>query len=84
MKSERSALGASYVIVYCDSPECHTRIGPKIIYYKHKGYEHEGAKPMFPQELDHARNAGLTHEKQTHHEVRMIEGQLEGKIYPKA
>jgi len=80
MKSERSALGASYVIVYCD--ECPSRIGAKVIYYKHKGYEHDGAKPIFPQELDHARNAGLTHEKQTHHEVRMIEGQLEGRIYP--
>ena len=80
MKSERSALGASYVIVYCDT--CPSSVGAKILHYNHKGYESQGAKPMFPQELDHARNAGLTHEKQTHHEVRMIEGQLEGRIYP--
>jgi hypothetical protein len=82
MKSERSQLGASYAIVYCDSPECHTSVGPKILHYNHKGYEHNGAKPMFPEELNRAVNVALKHEKETGHETRMIEGQLEGRIYP--
>lgn len=56
-------------------------MGPKILHYTHKGYEHNGAQPITLQELEKASKIGIEHEKNTHHEVRMIEGQLEGRIY---
>lgn len=80
MKSERSALGASYVVVYCDT--CPSRMGAKILHYTHKGYESQGAEPVTERELKKATKIGIEHEKNTHYEVRMIEGQLEGRIYP--
>lgn len=79
MKSERIALGASFVVVYCDT--CPSETGAKTIHYLHKGYESQGAEPVTERELKKATKIGIEHEKNTHHEVRLIEGQLEGKIY---
>jgi hypothetical protein len=79
MKSESIRLGASFVEVLCDT--CPSRMGATILHYTHKGYESQGAEPVTERELKKATKIGIEHEKNTHHEVRMIEGQLEGRVY---
>jgi len=81
MESERSSLGASFVEVMCFDKKCAKREGFKILHLNHKGYESNGALSVTPEELAKAEKIGLEHERTTHHEVKIVEGQLEGKVY---
>jgi len=80
MKNERMKLGASFIKVICNT--CRDTNGAKIIYSLHKGYESQGAKAVTSGEIEHAKGIAINHENTTGHETRLIEGQLEGRIYP--
>lgn len=79
MRNEQIRLGASFVEVLCNT--CRSVTGAKILYTQHKGYESKGAEPVTPEELLKGERVAREHEKITGHETRLIEGQLEGRIY---
>lgn len=63
-------LGASFVLALCDDKDCKTKVGPAILFQKHKGYE--GASPVTPEERDKAEKSIDGHNH--NHKTRLIIG----------
>jgi hypothetical protein len=56
----------------CDDRECHTRVGPKILYEVHHGYQSQGAEETTPEERKKADKAISEHNR--NHSMREIIG----------
>ena len=65
-------LGASFIVTLCDDKDCRTRLGAKILYQVHHGYESQGAKETTPEERKKADASIAEHNR--NHKMREIIG----------
>ena len=65
-------LGAMHITAICDDKDCRTSIGAKVIAQKHKGYEHEGAEEITPEERKKVDAVVAEHNR--NHNIRVIIG----------
>jgi hypothetical protein len=73
--------GASFLKVLCGGEGCYKH-AERWLYNVHNGSDSSGGTPVTPEQLSEAYRIANEHEQATGHTTRIVEGKLEGVIYP--